>query len=635
MIHYNENTIVVIETISRYGYSQHAIEWSSNCFLQLRLWLDGRQIQVFSGDEALCWVDGESVPIRYKRFFRSAIQRLIDVYETGTVMRAHLVFYSRALPPDYEKARDGYLSSVNGEFSGRQLRNISDACNRFLGFLYVNGISSLSKISYPTMTLYYQDIMQVNGTPDIPADIVEGFMLYLAEQGICSHGLGWYMFYCRSGKNPYSANFTPEHVRELSGDITQYRCTAYQMKQGIPPFLGVLQKYQYSRPVLGSSEAALKLLFIILDMSGVPYSTTLADSWIASEGRRLFKSSFEMARRGIELFDGYIKTGTIDPCRWRKRNPSKVDLLPEWCRTAAARFMEQGIKEGRQLKTVSGHGSACARFCQFLIEKNIMKFDAMTPAMVKEFNLQDNHRTTKSKNSFNSIIRRFLAFLYREGYHGQPNLHLALPGGSASGEHIVNVLTEDEKKQVRLHREKSSSPLELRDAAILEIGLKMGFRGKDIVNLKLSDIDWKSRTIRLIQGKTGVGICLPMGSSVGNAIYRYLKEGRPSVMDDPHVFLKTRAPFGPVGPSVCRHAMERVLPGRSVPGSKFHAARRTFATDLLKKGIQTSVIADALGHSDIGTVHKYLSLDEERMRLCPLSLTETGLMPERGTGNGQ
>ena len=37
------------------------------------------------------------------------------------------------------------------------------------------------------------------------------------------------------------------------------------------------------------------------------------------------------------------------------------------------------------------------------------------------------------------------------------------------------------------------------------------------------------------------------------------------------------------------------------------------------------LISDSLGHSTDGTVHKYLSLDEERMRLCPLSLAETGI----------
>ena len=35
--------------------------------------------------------------------------------------------------------------------------------------------------------------------------------------------------------------------------------------------------------------------------------------------------------------------------------------------------------------------------------------------------------------------------------------------------------------------------------------------------------------------------------------------------------------------------------------------------------------AEMLGHSDTSSVHKYTQLDAERMRLCPLSLSETGL----------
>lgn len=626
MTHYDKNVSVVIQSLVRYGYAQKSIDWSNRCFKQLKHWFSKQKIPSFQESEAFHWVEGDEIGIRYKRSYRSAVQRLADVYETGNVLRSHLFFYSRILPSGFAGARDGYLSSIEKEFSVRQLRNISDACNRFLGFLCVNGISSLCEISYSTMLLYYQDMAQVNRTPGVPADIVEGFMLYLAEQGICSYGLGWYMFYWRSGKNPYSVKFTHGLACELSDDGAQHQYAADQMRREIPPFLEALQKYQYSSPVLGSSEAALRLLFIILDASGVHYSTALADSWIASEGRRLFKSSFGMARRGVELFDEYIKNGAITPYKWRKRSPSGVDLLPGWCRTAVARFMEQRIKEGRSPKTVTGHGHACTKLCQFLIEKGITGFDAMTPGIIKEFNLQDHHKTAKGKNSFNGMIRRFLMFLYREGFYGQPNLHFAIPGSSASRERIVDILTEDEKKQIQFHKEKSSLPLELRDAAIVELGLKMGLRGKDVINLKLSDIDWKNHTIRLIQSKTAVEVRLPMSNSVGNAIYRYLKEGRPSVMEVSHVFLKTRAPFGPVSSSVCRHAMERVLPGRDIPGSKFHATRRTFATDLLKRGTNTSMIADALGHSDIGTVHKYLSLDEERMRLCPLSLTEVGLM---------
>jgi site-specific recombinase XerD len=441
------------------------------------------------------------------------------------------------------------------------------------------------------------------------------------------------MYYYRSEKDPYSVNFTHVHVCELSENSTQYKYTANQMKEKIPLFHEVLRKYQYSKPVLLTSETALRLLFIVLDMSNVHYSAALADSWIASEGHRLFKSSFVMARRGIELFDEYIKVGTIDPCKWKKRSPSEVELLPEWCRISVVHFIEQKTKEGRSPREIYHHGHAAAKLCQFLIEKGVIGFNLMTPEIIKEFNLQNHHRTATGKNAFNGIIRKFLIFLYRECFYDQPNLHLALPSGSVSRERIIDVLTADEKKQIQLHKEKSISPLELRDTAIIEIGLKMGFRGQDIINLKLSDIDWKSRTIRLIQSKTSVEIWLPMSNGVGNAIYRYIKEGRPSVIDDSHVFLKARAPYGLISPAVCRHAMERVLPERNILGSKFHVTRRTFATDLLKKETKTSMIADALGHSNIGTIHKYLSLDEERMRLCSLSLTEIGLMSDRRTWN--
>ena len=51
-----------------------------------------------------------------------------------------------------------------------------------------------------------------------------------------------------------------------------------------------------------------------------------------------------------------------------------------------------------------------------------------------------------------------------------------------------------------------------------------------------------------------------------------------------------------------------------------------------KENISTKLelISDSLGHSTNGTVHKYLSLDEERMRFCALSLEDTGISYKGG-----
>lgn len=628
MIHYDKNVNVVIQTLIRYGYSQQSIDWSSKCFKQLKLWLTKQEISSFQDKTAIDWVNSNKVSISYKNFFHSTVQRLIDVYELGNVMRSHLVFYSRILPLDFTKEKNSYISSLKCKFSNRHLRNISDACNRFLGFLCVNDIFSLAEINYHLVILYYKDIMQLNNTPSISSDIVEGFLFYLAEQEVCSYGFGWYLFYYRSSKNPFDENFTPNQVIELSKGYTNCQYTVSHLRQDIPIFLEMLNRYHYSRSMINTSEMTLKLLFIVFDMTDSCYSSSIAKIWISAEGRRLFKSSFVMARRCIELYEDFIATKQINPHKLWKHSPSKFDLLPKWCQTAVKDFMEQKIREGKKYKTAFDYGRAVCRFCQFLSDKGLTDFNSISPELIKEFNLQDAHKSARGKCEYNRIIRKFIIFLFNQGLHSHKNLYMALPSGYAPRERIVSILTEDEKKQIQLYKQKSQSPLELRDVAICEIGLKMGLRSIDIVNLKLSDIDWKSHTICFMQAKTKVEIKLPMSNSVGNAIYKYIKYGRPSVVKSPNIFLKTRAPYGPVGPAVCRQAMARIIFKESVRGYKFHTLRRTFASDLLKNGAKTSIIADALGHSNMDTVHRYLHTDEEKMRLCPLSLNETNLLGE-------
>ena len=67
-----------------------------------------------------------------------------------------------------------------------------------------------------------------------------------------------------------------------------------------------------------------------------------------------------------------------------------------------------------------------------------------------------------------------------------------------------------------------------------------------------------------------------------------------------------------------------------ISAGKVHMFRRTFGSAILNSGATLTETAEMLGHSDTKSVHKYTSLDTERMRLCPLSLSETGLsMDER------
>ena len=156
---------------------------------------------------------------------------------------------------------------------------------------------------------------------------------------------------------------------------------------------------------------------------------------------------------------------------------------------------------------------------------------------------------------------------------------------------------------------------------MLLLGLKMGLRASDVVNLSIDDISWDKASIRFIQQKTVVEIEIPMPTEVGNALYRYITEERHK-KSEKKIFLSERAPHKPIKRSSCNRALKSALPDRNVEGSGFHVMRKTYATRLLQNGVGAPMVAEALGQRGTTAVHRYLSLDTDRMRMCSLSLTE-------------
>ena len=179
------------------------------------------------------------------------------------------------------------------------------------------------------------------------------------------------------------------------------------------------------------------------------------------------------------------------------------------------------------------------------------------------------------------------------------------------------------------YRKNATSPLELRDAAMVMMGLRMGIRSSDIVNLKISSFDLRKRKVSFIQQKTNKAISLSIPTDVGNSIYKYVMQGRPTsgAEGNGFIFIRHKSPYSGLTRNVCRYALDRVLAekGLNLPkGQGFHITRRTFATRLLKARTKVDSLVDALGHASRSSVDDYLAHDEEGMRLCPLPFTIGG-----------
>jgi integrase len=159
---------------------------------------------------------------------------------------------------------------------------------------------------------------------------------------------------------------------------------------------------------------------------------------------------------------------------------------------------------------------------------------------------------------------------------------------------------------------------------MMKVAIETGLRGSDIVNLKLSEIDWRSNTIQLTQKKTGEFLSLPLSVEAGNAIADYILNYRPKVSEE-HVFLRFKSPNVRLGKTAAANCIKRYMDKAGIAreaydGKTFHAFRRTVGTRLIESEAGLEMTAQMLGLVRFDTAKRYISLDEKSLRECQMSL---------------
>jgi site-specific recombinase XerD len=161
----------------------------------------------------------------------------------------------------------------------------------------------------------------------------------------------------------------------------------------------------------------------------------------------------------------------------------------------------------------------------------------------------------------------------------------------------------------------------LRDFTLLYLTAAYGLRCSEVTRLKLDDIDWRARTLRVSQTKTKQALQLPLTDEAANVLIAYLRKVRPQ-SEHRHLFLRLNAPVGPLHPfsvnNVLRHRIH--LSGLKFEASGSHMLRHSLATHLLEQGVAVKTIGDALGHKAIHSTSTYLRLNVEELRQVALPL---------------
>ncbi len=209
-------------------------------------------------------------------------------------------------------------------------------------------------------------------------------------------------------------------------------------------------------------------------------------------------------------------------------------------------------------------------------------------------------------------VRNLFRFLMREGrITSDPTAQVEAP---QLGQSLPSYLTADEVDKL-LAQPDVSTPLGLRDKAMLELLYATGMRVSELVNSATADFDFELGLVRCT-GKGSKERLIPVGKSALRAVETYLATGRAALAGKRNpswLFLNRR------GGRLSRVGFWKILTAygrraKIATGLTPHLVRHSFATHLLERGADLRSIQLMLGHSDISTTQIYTHVLKERLK---------------------
>ena len=155
-----------------------------------------------------------------------------------------------------------------------------------------------------------------------------------------------------------------------------------------------------------------------------------------------------------------------------------------------------------------------------------------------------------------------------------------------------------------------TTPLGIRDRAILLLLATTGLRNKELRQLELEDIRWRAGELVLRRTKGRRDRVVPLLESTGAALAEYVLNARPRISDR-RVFLTQVTPVRPFSHSstvslIVRTRLQRA--GIAIQRGGAHLLRHSLATRLVEQRRPIKEIADLLGHRHIDTTSLYVKV---------------------------
>ncbi len=273
------------------------------------------------------------------------------------------------------------------------------------------------------------------------------------------------------------------------------------------------------------------------------------------------------------------------------------------------------VEKGVSRNTLEAYGRDLSRFIACLEETGAASdfLHVNSDHVIAHIgDLRSRGLNSRSVNRAIAAIRGLFRYLLKEELIDENPISDIVSG--KEWVHLPHTLSREEMDRL-LEQPDVTTPLGLRNRAMMEFMYATGVRVTELISTTLGQLNWQVGFV-LIRGKGDKERIVPVGRSAQNYIRQYLGEVRPKLLKGSRtdvLFLNrsgkglTRQGFWKIVRACARLAglQKRIHP---------HVFRHSFATHLLEGGADLRSVQIMLGHADISTTQVYTHVTRERLR---------------------
>lgn len=263
--------------------------------------------------------------------------------------------------------------------------------------------------------------------------------------------------------------------------------------------------------------------------------------------------------------------------------------------------------------TIINYGKDLKLFLDFLNCEKISKLENVDYPIIRSYLSflyeKDYSKKTISRNI--STLRSF--FKYQKSQNMVSKNPMTFVENPKLEKRLPKVLyTKD--LETLLNTPDCNTPLGQRNCVILEMFYSTGIRVSELVNLKLSDIHFLDKRIKIL-GKGSKERYVLYGSVLEKKLNLYLQNGYQELNKNKSDFIFLNKNGNPLTTRGVETILDQVL---KKSGLNYHISphvlRHTFATDMLNNGADLKIVQELLGHENLATTQIYTHVSNERLR---------------------